>query len=281
MEMQVGILYAAPMTNNYNGWGFDRQGSGCGVSRLFCLTLLGVILSIAPTSRVAAEELALRVAASAWPPYAGERLPQEGLAMHLVTAGLARAGYRTTTTIGPWPRVLSGTRAGEYDVIAGAWLSREREEELSFSDPFLTNEIKLIRKRGNDIGFEDVASLAGRRIAVVEDYAYGKEFSRATNITEVVLPSVLESIRAVISGSVDLALADERVAWYVLNTRLPGGYREVEFLSPPVTSRGLRIAVSKRNPHHEEIARDFDRAIAAMRQDGSFSEILTQHRFSH
>ena len=44
--------------------------------------------------------------------------------------------------------------------------------------------------------------------------------------------------------------------------------------------RGLRIAVSKKNPQHRQIVEAFDRAIEDMRQDGSYFAILAQFRVS-
>jgi polar amino acid transport system substrate-binding protein len=42
--------------------------------------------------------------------------------------------------------------------------------------------------------------------------------------------------------------------------------------------RGVNIGVSRKNPDHAKIVADFDKAIAAMKQDGTYGRILEKHQ---
>jgi polar amino acid transport system substrate-binding protein len=40
----------------------------------------------------------------------------------------------------------------------------------------------------------------------------------------------------------------------------------------------VHIGVSRENPAHAQIVADFDKAIAAMKQDGSYAKIVAKHK---
>jgi len=240
--------------------------------------LVGLALGLPAGSAVAGE--ALRVTASAWPPYVDEALPDRGLAISLVTTALQRAGYPSVVKLEPWPEALEATVAGKYDVLASVWHTKERAQALSFSQPFITNHLKLIRRRDRDLVLRDVSDLEGLRVGVVADYAYTDEAYRATGLHLVAGGGVLDNLRALNDGKVDVVFADERVALYELNQKLVEQVRHVIVLPRSWVERGLRIAVPKKNPQHRQIVEAFDRAIEDMRKDGSYFAILAQFRVS-
>ncbi|MNY13203.1 Bacterial extracellular solute-binding protein, family 3 [compost metagenome] len=85
------------------------------------------------------------------------------------------------------------------------------------------------------------------------------------------------AVRMVAADRVKLTLEDEYVARYYL-AREPAKVRNaVEFLPKPLSENGLHILVSLKNPRHEQIVAGFDRAIAAMKADGSYERLLKQH----
>ena len=51
----------------------------------------------------------------------------------------------------------------------------------------------------------------------------------------------------------------------------------VEFLPKPLSENGLHILVSLKNPQHEQIVAGFDRAILAMKADGTYARIMKRH----
>ena len=241
---------------------------------LLAILLLGLIADDA-----SAEE-PLRVTASVWPPYVDETLPGQGLATSLVTAALQRAGYETVISLEPWPDALEATKRGDYDVLASVWYTEERAHALSFSQPFISNHLKLIRQRERDIVIRDVSDLKGLRVGVVNDYAYTEDGYRPTGLSLVARDSVVDNLRALNEGAVDLVFADERVALYELNQKLAAQVKDVLVLPRSWVERGLRIAVTRKNSQHREIVKAFDEAISNMRKDGSYFGFLAQFRVS-
>jgi len=51
-------------------------------------------------------------------------------------------------------------------------------------------------------------------------------------------------------------------------------------LDDRVVARGHRIAVSRTRPDHDEVIEAFEAAIASMRSDGSYNQLLANYRIS-
>jgi len=233
-----------------------------------------LLLLLAPL--VWAEDL--RITASEWPPYASSGLYRNGVAVALTEAALQRAGYKTTTQLGAWPAALNDTIAGAHDVITAVWRTTEREELLTFSEPFLTNYIVFIKRDASDAYFNERADLDGLRIGVVADYAYSDQPYDTTNIKIELADSALENIARLRASELDLVLADSRVASYQIDKLVAA--KELTVIRNPLLTRGLRLAVTKSRDDHAEIIAAFNDAIKEMQADGSYNALLATFRVS-
>ena len=243
-----------------------------------CLAMSFVMVLYLLCSPVFAAEL--KLVASPWPPYVDSGLQKNGVAMHLVTEGLRRAGYESNITIETWPQDLEAAKKGRHDVIAAVWFSEQRTEFLTFSEPYVINAAHFFKRRDTQHTFKTLADLTGLNIGVVEGYAYGEPFYMASDFKRVSHGTVSENLRSLVDGNLDLVLADSRVALYELNTNIHSGIKQVTMLEIPYATKGLRIGVSKQHPNHEKIIEDFNSAIATMKEDGSYAQILASHRVS-
>ena len=80
-----------------------------------------------------------------------------------------------------------------------------------------------------------------------------------------------------VNGEADLAVGDEWVLRHEIKQYLRSSAGQLELLPRPLDVRDLHIAVSRQHPRHERIIADFDAAIAAMREDGTFQKIIDSH----
>jgi len=239
--------------------------------RLAAIALL--VLLIRP---VVAEEL--RLAANEWPPYTFADVYRQGVATALVTAGLERAGYQSRVTIMSWSRVLDTTRRGDNDVIIAAWFTEERDSELAFSEPYLTNEVVFLTRGDVQVRKLSRQALGGYRIGVVEDFAYGEKPYDTAGLDIVIGWTVRDNVRALFARELDLVLGDERILRHEVD--LVSGAKFVSFIPEPLDTRGLRIAVSRARGDHADIVAAFNAAISAMREDGSYNSVLANYRVS-
>ncbi|MFD2643854.1 substrate-binding periplasmic protein [Pseudomonas japonica] len=235
------------------------------------LCLLGM-LSVTP---VHAEKL--RLVADAWPPFTDATLDRGGLATALVKAALERAGYASEFEQVPWARALMGISDGRYDVLVNAWYNDSRTRIGQFSGGYLTNRIRLLKRKTDAIRFERLADLYPHPIAVVRDYAYSADFDSDAQLQKVPVRSFSVAIGMLAAGRVTLAVEDEYVASWFLQKEHGRARDMVEFFGKPVSENDLHILVSLKHPRHEQIVAAFDQAIGAMKADGSYARILDSY----
>jgi polar amino acid transport system substrate-binding protein len=234
--------------------------------------LIGLLLLI---QSAAAEKL--RLVADAWPPFTDATLVNGGLATDIVSTALARAGYASDFEQVPWARALLGVSEGRYDVLVNAWYSEERMKLGQFSREYLVNRVRFLKRKDAPIEFNNLQQLHTYPIAVVRGYAYSPAFDEDQTLQKIPVHSFAMAVRMVAADRVKLTLEDEYVARFYL-AREPVKVRNaVEFLPKPLSENGLHILVSLKNPKHEQIVAGFDRAIAAMKADGSYARLLKQH----
>jgi polar amino acid transport system substrate-binding protein len=237
--------------------------------RALCLSFLLLPLAVAAQT--------LRLVADPWPPFTDQSLLNNGVASDLVSSALSRAGYATEYAQVPWERAVRGLRRSDYDVLINAWYTEERASFGYFSAPFMVNRIRLLRRKGSRIQFEQLADLYPQRIAVVRGYAYSAEFNSDPLLRKVGVGSFASGARMLQAKRVELTLEDEFVARYHFGRELSGIRDELEFLPRPLSENGLHILIRRSHPDHQQIAEAFNRAIVAMRADGSYAAILQRH----
>jgi polar amino acid transport system substrate-binding protein len=69
-----------------------------------------------------------------------DSIPEKGLAVELVNKALQRKGYQPTLHIYNWQRALEGVEIGVFDATCAIWKTAERERDLLYSEPYLTNK---------------------------------------------------------------------------------------------------------------------------------------------
>ncbi|MBC9248966.1 amino acid ABC transporter substrate-binding protein [Pseudomonas alcaligenes] len=219
----------------------------------------------------------LRLAGDSWPPFTDQRLANNGLAVDLVSTALQRAGYTTEYAEAPWARALYGLQQGDYDLLVAAWYSDERTRYGLFSEPYLINRIRFLQHQRTHIRFDSLADLRPYNIAVVRGYSYSSDFDQDASLQKVPVLEFAMGARMLAAGRVQLAVEDELVAQHYLNRELSEVKSGLEFLPKPLSENGLHILVRRSHPLHQQIVQDFNRAIAAMRADGSYARIYRRH----
>jgi polar amino acid transport system substrate-binding protein len=225
----------------------------------------------------AAAEPPLRLVADHWPPFNDATLLHNGLASDLVATALSRAGYATHYVQVPWERALQGVEKGTYDVLISAWYNEDRAAFGYYSQPYLTNRIRFLRRKGSQVEFAQLSDLYPYSIAVVRGYAYASEFDKDSRLNKVGVVGFAMGARMLHAGRVQLTLEDELVARYHLSRSLAGIADQLEFLPQPLSERGLHILVSRRHAQHQQIVEAFNQAIVDMRADGSYAQLFRRH----
>ncbi len=219
----------------------------------------------------------LRLVFDHWPPFTDDTLVNGGLATDIVSTALARAGYASGYEQVPWARALLGIDEGRYDVLVNAWYNEDRTRYGQFSGEYLTNRIRFLKRKDAPIDYSNLQELHTYPIAVVRGYAYSAVFDADTAMQKVPVHNFAMGVRMLAADRVKLTLEDEYVAKYYLARESAKVRNSVEFLPKPLSENSLHILVSLKNPQHEQIIAGFDKAIAAMKADGSYEKLLREH----
>ncbi len=247
-----------------------RSITGTGIIGAFICALLLL-------SGPVAQAETLRVTGSLWSPYLDPELENSGLAVDLVRTALERAGYEIEESVENWTRAYEGTAVGVYDVVAAIWQSERRLDDLVFSEAYLLNDIVFLARRGVLIDYRTLSDLTGLRIGVVREYAYDDQFDNHPDLYRVVNNHLIQNLLLLRQGRLDVIVGDKWSILHQISVFMPEDVSAFTMLPQPLARRALRLGVSRLNPKANEIVAAFDQAIAEMKDDGTYAEIVKRH----
>ncbi|MGF1508865.1 MAG: substrate-binding periplasmic protein [Myxococcota bacterium] len=235
--------------------------------RLVAVLLSVFLLAGTPASRE------LRLAESPWPPYV-EDGAESGLSVDLVHTALRRAGYRPVSVAKPIGTLLPALRTGSADGSVALWKSPERERYLLYSDPYLQNRLVVVGRNGTDVTARRLEDLAGKRVAIVADYAYGTALKQTADVNLIEGRNDEDNLRSLLMGEVDYILADEVLVAHLFQRYGDEARRLLTAGKVPLVMRNLHFAIRREFPEAERLVKAFNREILRMEADGSYNRIL-------
>jgi ABC-type amino acid transport substrate-binding protein len=237
------------------------------------LLVLVVAWVIAQSTVPAQQASALRLGSDVWPPFT-DQSGKTRLAIDLVQQACERAGIEAETSILAWTDVTAGLRSGDFDGSAAIWLSQERQEFLLFSEPYLENRLVLVGTKGSDVSAASLSDLAGKRVAVVEQYAYGESVDDAEGPVFVEGSSDQQNLQKLLAGEVDYMLVDELLIRYVVENQREEAGRLLQIGQTPLVLRPLYLALRRDLTGAESMVEKFNTEIRKMQADGTYNVIL-------
>ena len=233
------------------------------------LTFLAIaIVSLAASGQTTR----LRLVSTAWTPFTNTQ-GQARFALDLVEAAFGRIGIQSATTIVEPAQFTTSLLTGPFDGSAAAWRDAERERVLIYSRPYLENRLILVGRRGTSVTAAKLADLAGKRIAIVEGYAYGDDFEKS-GPAFVRSKSEEDSLKLLLDGRVDYTLMDDLVVQYILTNYANEARANLQVGSTPLVTRPLFLAVRRALPDAESIVTRFNAQLRSMIADRTYHRLL-------
>lgn len=214
-----------------------------------------------------------RLAADEWPPFTSQENDQR-IAVDLVQTALIRSGWTPKLTISEWEKIAPSLKAGKFDGVVAEWFTKEREEYLFFSEPYLENRIIAVGLKNQEKEITSISQLKGKRVALVKDYAYGDDILTNSQLDKIYGENVKSNLQLLLDKKVDYLLADELVVKSLLTTYPQSDRQQLVAHKKPLAVKKLYFVVSKKHPQAKIIIGDFNRAIQQMITDGSYNDIL-------
>ena len=233
---------------------------------------LAVVLAAALMVAAAAQTTKLRLVSTAWPPFTNAP-GQARFALDLVEAGLGRIGLASTTTIVSAGQFTTALLEGPFEGSAAAWKDAARERALLFSQPYLENRLILVGRRGSDVAATKLTDLRGKRIAIVEGYAYGDGVD-LTGPVFVRTASEEQCLEQLLASKVDYMLMDALVIEYLTTHHATEAKTRLQFGRAPLLVRPLYVAVRRTLPDAAGIIDRFNAQLRNMIADRTYHRLL-------
>jgi polar amino acid transport system substrate-binding protein len=241
-------------------------------------TVLLSLLTLFTIAGPAQAEEPVKMMTSTWPPYVDKQLPEQGLAMELVTHIFARAGYSLDNTLESWPRAMEGVRAGLSDVLGAAWRDDARDQTFIYSEPYLMNELIVVKRREMKGRHYSFGALENARIGLTPDYAYGVDFSELPGVEIVYEDHIIQNLRNLLNKRVDFVVGDRRVIALQVEEQLKDRRQEIEVVGISLPPRALYVAGSRATDRPAHLIEEFNAALVEVKRDGSYQKIIEKWR---
>ncbi len=196
----------------------------------------------------------------------------------LANTAFSRAGIEIELVEAPFPRILEMARQGTVDVVCNTLKTKERMEYLVFPEtPLVEYEQCLFAVKGEEPPFEgDLSRLEGLTVGIVRGFSYSPAFDgliSSGKITSVTTTDTEQLARMLYYGRISLMIDNPIGLKYETRT-LPGFWSKVREIRPPVASQPAYVAFSRGSPAALASLAAFDRALAAMKADGTWDAIM-------
>lgn len=224
------------------------------------------------TLSISAQESALKLAADAWPLFTNVE-GEKSILTDLVQEALRRVDVESSVDIIEFSDVLQKIETGEYDGSPALWISDKRQEKYLFSEPYLNNQLILVGKKGSDVSATSFQELKGKKIGVVDNYAYG-DFGKNNDL--VIIPDVSnqKNLENLLSDKIDYMLVDALLIQYMLKYQLNDVTAHLAIGQKPLLIKSLHLALGKDVENAQEILSSFNQEIHEMIADESYNRIL-------
>ena len=242
---------------------------------LLAVVAIGLVATgaTAQTTQTTAKPAALHLGSTPWSPFTNAP-GKPRYAIDLVEAALRRLDISSETTVVPEGTLTAALLEGRFDGSPALWRDPERESKLVYSKPYLENRLVLVARRGDDVSAPALPALAGKRISLVDGYAYGDALQVPRGPTFVAASTVEQSLEKVLSREADYVLMDELVVQYLLTNYPEEVKARLAIGTQPLLVRTLHFALRRNVPGAESIIARFDAEITKMIADRSYQLLL-------
>jgi len=215
----------------------------------------------------------LKLASDIWPPFTNEA-GDVHYASDLVNEAFGHMNMKANTTIIEFSEVITGINDGRFDGSAALWKSSKRESYMVFSDPYLENRLVVVGRKGSPVNYRRLSDLRGKKLALVENYAYGDELDTLKSVKVIYGKSEQQCLNMLLSGKADYILLDQLLAHQLETYQMAEVSKYLVIGDWPVIINSLHFALRKDVPEAVQIINQFNKVIDKMLKDGSYNEIL-------
>ncbi|EHZ7341230.1 transporter substrate-binding domain-containing protein [Vibrio vulnificus] len=211
-----------------------------------------------------------------WAPFVQQNNANPGISVEIVIEAFKTQGHDVDFKIMPWTRALNEVKDGRVDVLVATWFTQERTSYLNYSQPYLENSLKFIKRNGDGFEYNGMDSLSGKNVGIIRNYGYGDEFLKATNFNKPEANDLVANAKKLLAKRIDLTLEDELVAKATLSG---AGMKlsDFDFTNNALSVNPLHVTSGLANAKNGEIIEAFNKGLAEIKANGTFDKILMKY----
>ena len=182
-----------------------------------------------------------------------------------------RLGVKVEFVAQEFSGMIAGLKAEKFDmVISQMTITDERKKQMDFSDPYITNNVKIIVQEGNDT-ITKLEDFKGKNIGVAlgtndETYLRTKVLPEVGEFNIMTYDDVITTLKDLDVGRIDATINN----MYALKPVVEKQGFKIKAVGDPIKSDKAGIATRKGN---EELILELNRILSEMKADGTRAEI--------
>ena len=224
----------------------------------------------------AAHAATITAAQDPWAPFVQKDASSPGVSVEIIVEAFKTQGHTVDFKIMPWSRSLEEVKAGRVDVLVATWYTEDRTSYLKYSDPYLENSLKFIKRSGDSFEYNGIDSLKGKTVGIVRNYGYGDEFLNAKTFKKPESNDFVSNAKKLTAKRIDLTLEDELVAKSTLSNA-GMNLSDFAFTNNALSVNPLHVTMGLANPNHSEYINAFNKGLAEIKSNGTFDKILARY----
>jgi polar amino acid transport system substrate-binding protein len=108
-------------------------------------------------------------------------------------------------------------------------------------------------------------------------YSYDQKFMDSTDFKKEPAESTIQNVQKLLSNRVDLILEDPIVVKSLLTKEAPELLGQIEIVDTALVSNSLRIPGKVGDDRTDQIIKDFNEGLSAIKADGTYNRILMNY----
>jgi len=231
-------------------------------------------MSICITSLSQAQEVSLST--TDWEPFYGSNLEQGGFISAIVSESFKASGYKSYLEFIQWKEAMRRVKAGEKDVLVGAFYSDERAQDYHVSMPIYSVLSGVIKHQNLDLDFYSSFEMLNQyKIGKIEGAVISQSFDSFPFQKIQRYEATVDGINALEKGDINL-FADNLSVVKSAASKMGIDPKKFTMVQPPIEKNDLYVMISKNISNSEKIRDDFNAGFIMIQANGTYEKILNK-----
>jgi cystine transport system substrate-binding protein len=206
--------------------------------------------------------------------FLNEEKEMDGFDADIAKEVAKRLGVEVEFVAQEFSGMIAGLQAEKFDmVISQMTITDERQEQMDFSDPYITNHVKIIVQDDDD-AIQTIEDFKGKKIGVGlgtndETYLRTKVLPEVGEFTIMTYDDVITTLKDLDVGRIDATINN----MYAIKPVVEKNGFKIKAVGEPIKSDQAAIATRKGN---EELIEELNRVLSEMKEDGTYNEIFVK-----